>query len=86
MDAVEQILKDQVYHYHSKMIMKDPQIGGAWAWDQGCGYWYHTSLLWPDRCGVSIAVDAATKENGCMQVKFGPEKTDEIMRNLNCCH
>ena len=39
-DACEQLLDDEVYHYHSKMIMKDPHVGGAWAWHQDYGYWY----------------------------------------------
>ena len=77
-DAVEQILEDEVYHYHSKMIMKDPQIGGAWAWHQDYGYWYHNSVLWPDLCSVSIAVDAATKENGCMQALKGSHKLGRV--------
>ena len=33
-DAVEQLLEDEVYHYHSKMILKDARTGGAWAWHQ----------------------------------------------------
>src|SRR5262249_8093147 len=33
-DAVEQLLEDEVYHYHSKMILKDARVGGAWAWHQ----------------------------------------------------
>ena len=27
-DAVEQLLEDEVYHYHSKMILKDAKVGG----------------------------------------------------------
>jgi hypothetical protein len=33
-DAAEQLLEDEVYHYHSKMILKDARTGGAWAWHQ----------------------------------------------------
>ena len=67
-DSVEQLLGDESYHYHSKMIMKDARIGGAWAWHQDYGYWYQNGVLKPDLCSVSIAVDPATVENGCMQV------------------
>jgi ectoine hydroxylase-related dioxygenase (phytanoyl-CoA dioxygenase family) len=70
-DAVEQLLGDQAYHYHSKMIMKDAKVGGAWAWHQDYGYWYENGVLSPNLCSVSIAVDAATVENGCMQVLKG---------------
>lgn len=67
-DAVEQILQDEVYHYHSKMILKDAKVGGAWAWHQDYGYWYQNGVLCPDLCSVMIAVDKATIENGCLQV------------------
>jgi hypothetical protein len=69
--SVEQLLDDEAYHYHSKMIMKDARVGGAWAWHQDYGYWYQNGVLTPNLCSVSIAVDAATKENGCMQVLKG---------------
>jgi ectoine hydroxylase len=67
-DSVEQLLDDEAYHYHSKMIMKEAKVGGAWAWHQDYGYWYENGVLFPDLCSVYIAVDAATKENGCLQV------------------
>src|SRR5437870_13690514 len=31
-DSMEGILECEAYHYHSKMILKDPMLGGAWAW------------------------------------------------------
>ena len=70
-DKVERLLDDEVYHYHSKMILKDPEIGGAWAWHQDYGYWYQNGVLFPDLVSVFIAVDKATKENGCLQVIKG---------------
>jgi len=70
-DAMEQILGDEVYHYHSKMIMKDPKVGGAWTWHQDYGYWYQNGCLYPLMASAVVAVDAATKENGCMQFLKG---------------
>jgi ectoine hydroxylase len=67
-NSAEKILNDEVYHYHSKMIMKDAKVGGAWAWHQDYGYWYQNGVLFPDLTSAFIAVDPATKENGCMQV------------------
>ncbi len=67
-DSVEDLLGGEVYHYHSKMVLKDALTGGAWAWHQDYGYWYQNGLLFPDLCSVMVAVDAATKENGCLQV------------------
>ena len=44
-NKAEEQLGDEVYHYHSKMILKDPRIGGDWAWHQDYGYWYQNGLL-----------------------------------------
>jgi ectoine hydroxylase-related dioxygenase (phytanoyl-CoA dioxygenase family) len=51
--------------------MKDARIGGAWAWHQDYGYWYQNGVLLPLLTSVSIAVDPATRENGCLQVVPG---------------
>jgi ectoine hydroxylase len=69
--SAEKLLGGEVYHYHSKMIMKDPRVGGAWTWHQDYGYWYQNGVLEPLLTSVSIAVDRATKENGCLQVIEG---------------
>ena len=70
-EAVEAILGDEAYHYHSKMIMKDAKVGGAWTWHQDYGYWYQNGVLTPNLVSVFIAVDQATRENGCLQVIKG---------------
>jgi ectoine hydroxylase len=67
-DAMEQLLGDEVYHYHSKMSIKEPRVGGAWNWHQDYGYWYLNGCLFPDMASAFIAVDPNTRENGCMQV------------------
>lgn len=67
-EAAEQLLGGEVYHYHSKMNMKEPRVGGAWAWHQDYGYWYQNGCLFPDMLSVMVAVDPATRENGCLQV------------------
>jgi len=77
-NKVEELLGDEVYHYHSKMILKDPKIGGAWTWHQDYGYWYQNGLLYPDLVSVFIAVDKATRENGCLQVIRGSHKMGRI--------
>ena len=67
-DSATKLLNDEVYHYHSKMIMKDAKVGGAWTWHQDYGYWYQNGVLFPNLTSVFIAVDPATIQNGCMQV------------------
>jgi ectoine hydroxylase len=69
--SCEKLLGGEVYHYHSKMILKDARVGGAWAWHQDYGYWYQNGLLQPLLTSVFIAVDPCTRENGCLQVIRG---------------
>jgi hypothetical protein len=76
--SAETLLEGEVYHYHSKMIMKDAKVGGAWAWHQDYGYWYQNGVLSPDLCSASIAVDPATRENGCLQVIEGSHNLGRI--------
>jgi len=77
-DSVEQLIGGEVYHYHSKMILKDALTGGAWAWHQDYGYWYQNGLLFPDLCSVMVAIDPATRENGCLQVLKGSHRMGRI--------
>jgi ectoine hydroxylase-related dioxygenase (phytanoyl-CoA dioxygenase family) len=76
--SAEKLLGGEVYHYHSKMIMKDAKVGGAWAWHQDYGYWYQNGVLFPLLCSASIAVDRATRENGCLQVVRGSHAMGRI--------
>ena len=65
---MELFLGDEVYHYHHKMMLKEPKVGGAWEWHQDYGYWYSNGCLLPDMGSCLIAVDRATQANGCLQV------------------
>src|SRR5579872_7220838 len=31
-DRMESFLRGEVYHYNSKMMLKEPLMGGAWEW------------------------------------------------------
>jgi ectoine hydroxylase len=77
-DPMEQLLGDEVYHYHHKMNMKAPYVGGAWEWHQDYGYWYNNGCLLPDMASCFVAVDRATRENGCLQVIKGSHKMGRI--------
>ena len=77
-DRMEQMLGDEVYLYHHKMMLKEPLVGGAWEWHQDYGYWYQNGVLWPDLVSVFIAVDPATRENGCLQVLSGSHRCGRV--------
>jgi hypothetical protein len=77
-ESAERLLGGEVYHYHSKMIMKEPKVGGAWAWHQDYGYWYQNGVLFPLLTSAFIAVDRATRENGCLQVLKGSQLAGRV--------
>jgi ectoine hydroxylase len=70
-DRMEQLLGGEVYLWHHKMMLKEPFVGGAWEWHQDYGYWYHNGCLYPLLASCLIAIDRATRANGCLQVLTG---------------
>jgi len=60
------------------VIMKDPKIGGAWAWHQDYRYWYQFGALFPLLASAYIAMDPATRKNGCLQVIHGSHQLGRI--------
>ncbi|MEO6845413.1 MAG: phytanoyl-CoA dioxygenase family protein [Ginsengibacter sp.] len=68
-----------VCHFHSKLMQKEPRVGGAWEWHQDYGYWYKNEFLFPDQMmSVMVAITKANKENGCLQVIKGSHKMGRI--------
>src|SRR5262249_43494504 len=55
-DTMEALLGGEVYHYHHKMIQKEPKVGGAWTWHQDYGYWYNNGCLFPLMASCLIPV------------------------------
>jgi ectoine hydroxylase len=72
------LLGDEVYHYHHKMMLKEPLVGGAWEWHQDYGYWYNYGCLYPDMASCYIAIDPAVRENGCLQILRASHKLGRI--------
>lgn len=81
-DTMEALLGGEVYHYHSKVTAKEPHEGGAWEWHQDYGYWYNNGCLFPLMASVMIALDRATRENGCLQVLRGSNRLGRIDHGL----
>ncbi|MDB4902677.1 MAG: phytanoyl-CoA dioxygenase PhyH [Mucilaginibacter sp.] len=79
--AVKQLLGGDapVCHFHSKLMQKEPKVGGAWEWHQDYGYWYKNQFMFPDEViSVMVALTAANKENGCLQVIKGSHKLGRV--------
>ena len=81
--TMQRLLGCEIYHYHHKMMLKEPRVGGAWEWHQDYGYWYNFGCLYPDMASALIAVDRATRENGCLQVLRGSHKIGRIEHGMS---
>ena len=80
-NSVHQLLDGNapVCHFHSKLMQKEPKVGGAWEWHQDYGYWYKNEFLFPDQMlSVMIAITDANKANGCLQVIEGSHKQGRV--------
>jgi len=75
---MEIFLEGEVYHYHHKMMLKEPRVGGAWEWHQDYGYWYDNGCLFPFMASCLIAIDRANRENGCLQVLRGSQHMGRV--------
>lgn len=76
--GVELLLEGEPAHFHSKLMQKEPKVGGAWEWHQDYGYWYRDGFLFPNMLSVLTAITPANRENGCLQVIKGSHKLGRI--------
>jgi len=68
-----------VCHFHTKLMQKEPKVGGAWEWHQDYGYWYKNQFLFPEQLvSIMIALTEANKANGCLQVIKGSHKLGRV--------
>lgn len=80
-NRVAQIIDSEapVCHFHSKLMQKEPKVGGAWEWHQDYGYWYKNQFMFPDQLvSVMVALTPANKQNGCIQVIKGSHKLGRV--------
>jgi phytanoyl-CoA hydroxylase len=77
-EGVQLLLDGEPAHFHSKLMQKEPKVGGAWEWHQDYGYWYRDGFLYPQMLSVLTALSPSTKENGCLQVIKGSHLTGRI--------
>jgi phytanoyl-CoA hydroxylase len=80
-NAVDHLMEGAtpVCHFHSKLMQKEPRVGGAWEWHQDYGYWYKNQFLLPDQMmSVMVAITDANRLNGCLQVIKGSHKMGRV--------
>lgn len=68
---IRMLLREEVAFFHGKVMLKEAKAGGAWEWHQDYGYWYQQGYIFPRMISAFVALDPATRENGCLQVLKG---------------
>jgi ectoine hydroxylase len=77
-EGAEALIGKPAYHWHSKLSMKAPHTTGRWDWHQDYPYWYDEGCLSPDMLTCMIAVDRATRANGCVNLIPGSHRYGRI--------
>lgn len=62
------LLGGPVSFFHAKLMQKEARQGGAWEWHQDYGYWYDDGFLTDAMASCYVALDAATRDNGALEV------------------
>jgi hypothetical protein len=81
-NAVRILMGEEIAFFHGKVIFKEARHGGAWEWHQDYGYWYDQGFAFPRMISASIAIDAATRKNGCLEVLRGSHHLGRVTHGL----
>ena len=72
-------IKSDPYIIHSKLMFKEPKVGGKWEWHQDFGYWYQCGCYNPNSMmSMVISIDDSNIENGCLEVLDKSHKIGRI--------
>jgi len=77
-NTVRILMREEIAFFHGKVMLKEANSGGAWEWHQDYGYWYEQGYVFPRMMSAWVALDPATRENGCMQVLRGSHKLGRL--------
>jgi ectoine hydroxylase-related dioxygenase (phytanoyl-CoA dioxygenase family) len=68
LDLIEPVIGPNIGLWASHFISKDPHTGKATPWHEDSAYWNGQVSTMERICTVWLAIDEATRENGCMAV------------------
>ncbi len=77
-DATEALLGEPCYHWHSKLTVKPPGCKARIDWHQDFTSWYEDGLLFPNLLTIGLAIEPATRANGCMQLVPGSHRMGRL--------
>lgn len=73
LDLIEDLIGPRIALYHSKLLMKSAQDGSVTPWHQDFAYWTKDGNQ-PVQVNLMLAIDPATRANGCIQFVPGTHK------------
>lgn len=79
--VIADLFDDDAYVYHNKVALKYPGIPG-FRYHQDYYYWYGMGCLFPDLATSFIAIDQATRENGCLRFIEGSHKLGRLEHTM----
>ncbi|MBM3261863.1 MAG: phytanoyl-CoA dioxygenase family protein, partial [candidate division Zixibacteria bacterium] len=71
---VQEVMGASMYLYHTKLAFKAAFTGSVQFWHQDYGYWVGVKHPQPAMASCLVMLDAASEDNGCMQVLVGSHK------------
>lgn len=77
-NGVRILMGEEVAFFHGKVMLKEAKTGGRWEWHQDYGYWYDQGFAYPRMISAFVALDACTRENGCLQVLRGSHRLERL--------
>ncbi len=77
-ESSEALLGEPCYHWHSKLTVKPPRCRARVDWHQDFASWYDDGVLFPRMLTAAIALEPATKANGCTQFIPGSHRMGRI--------
>jgi len=78
LDMVAQVIGEDIALWNSSFFAKPAKVGTKTPWHQDGEYWPIRPLA---TCTAWIAIDAATPENGCLQVIPGSHRAKKLARH-----
>ena len=78
LDMVEQVIGSDIALWNSSFFAKPAKVGTRTPWHQDGEYWPIEPLA---TCTVWMAIDASTRENGCLRVIPGSHKSRRLAKH-----
>ena len=73
-ECTEFLMGEPCYHWHSKLTVKPPGCEARIDWHQDYTSWYDDGVMFPQLLTVGVAIEPATKANGCLQLVPGSQR------------